>query len=737
MRAHWPRRLTISVVAAFCVTACGSNTTPPANVEAEFYPVAPAPESAVVIPFPFNGLYSGFSAPTLNIPNSTNLPFVSAANELDGFSTVGDLFFDIAQFVDYRKVGSHILIYSSTGQQLVYGIDFTIQSDPATEVNAINGQVQVISSIRSRILIEPLKPFAPATTYFVAVTAGIPTLAGGRVVAGPQFKITSSSTPVSAQNDPYLENLTSDQIQQLEAVRSGVIYPTVAALGEAGLPASDLVLAWPFTTQSIGKSLAVIAGSVSAAPIAVEDTGITTTTAVGVPGAEIYAGTLSLPYYLQDAGGNPNSTIPLTTFWLADPTQPDLAASFLGQVPCGAFASGATVNGQVLHASTSTTICYPVPLVRSVETIPLLIAVPNSDSGRVKPATGWPVVVFEHGIGGDRTNMLAIAPAFAQAGFAVAAIDLPLHGITDNTNAFYQNQLFAGTPAAALITGERTFNLDLENNSTGAAGPDGLIDPSGTWFINLSSLLTSRDNLREAEADLMSLTQSLAQVDLNQDGTPDLDVTQIRFNGISLGSIAGIPFLANNRSIGAASLAVPGGGIAKLLDASATFGPIISAGLAASGIDEGTDDFETFLRFAQQAVDDGDPLNYAIAARAAHPIHMIEVIGDLVVPNAAPATPGTATENRVTVASDLAGTNPLYATMGLTLIGPINVPVATPSLVTGTNLGEIVQFNQGSHTSLLDPSANAAATQEMQEETVNFLSSNGSCLPIGENCPAP
>ena len=49
-----------------------------------------------------------------------------------------------------------------------------------------------------------------------------------------------------------------------------------------------------------------------------------------------------------------------------------------------------------------------------------------------------------------------------------------------------------------METGERTFNLDLENNSTGAAGADGQIDASGTWFLNWKSLITTRDNLREA-----------------------------------------------------------------------------------------------------------------------------------------------------------------------------------------------------------------------------------------------
>jgi hypothetical protein len=470
----------------------------------------------------------------------------------------------------------------------------------------------------------------------------------------------------------------------------------------------------------------------------VQNTGVTTATAVGVDGATVYAGIVQVPYYLSNSGGSPQSTAPLTKYWLADATQPDIGASFpIGNVPCGAFATGATINGQTAQPSVSTTVCYPVPVKQSTETIPLIVAVPDAASGQTMPANGWPVVIFQHGITGNRTQMLAIAPALAKAGFVTVAIDLPLHGLTDPTNPFYRNQLFTGTPAAGLVTGERTFDLDLENNTTGAPGPDGVIDGSGAYFINLSSLLTARDNLREAEADLLTLTKSIANLKLSTDGSVKVDPTQIRFAALSLGSIVGVPYLANvsGTAVGAATLAVPGGGIAKLLDASKTFGPIVAAGLAAAGVKEGTDDYETFLRFAQTVTDDGDPLNYTAPAVAAHPIHLIEVIGDTVVPNNSLASPGTASEDLVTVGSNLGGTDPLIATMGLTVIGPINVPLAAVSkTINPAGVHAAVKFNQGSHGSLLDPTASPAATVEMQTETANFLGSNGVCLPIGGGC---
>src|SRR5690606_31503851 len=195
----------------------------------------------------------------------------------------------------------------------------------------------------------------------------------------------------------------------------------------------------------------------------------------------------------------------------------------------------------------------------------------NAASGRTQPAAGWPVVIFQHGITGDRTNMLGLADAFAGQGFVVVAIDQPLHGITDTTSPLYQ------------APNERTFNLDVMNNATGAAGPDGVIDSSGASFINLTSLLTARDNLRQAAADLITLTRSVGDLDLTGDGVSDIDATRIHFVGLSLGSIVAVPWISLSAGVQTATLSVPGGLIAQLLQDSPTFGPRINAGLQAQG----------------------------------------------------------------------------------------------------------------------------------------------------------
>jgi hypothetical protein len=294
------------------------------------------------------------------------------------------------------------------------------------------------------------------------------------------------------------------------------------------------------------------------------------------------------------------------------------------------------------------------------------------------------VAIVQHGITGNRTQALAMADSFADACFIVASIDLPLHGLTDTTNPLYMGAI------------ERTFNVDLVNNTTGAAGPDGRIDSSGTHFINLVSPLTGRDNLREAEAGLIAFTKSVANLDIDGGGS-DVDPARIHFVGLSLGSIVGGAHV-HHTATRTATLAVPGGVVTKLLLDSKTFGPVVRAGLAGAGLVDNSTLFNNrILRDFQTVVDAGDPINHVCACAAQQPVHLIQVTGDTVVPN-------NSTQRLVKAANlrqiSAAGANP---------VGPTE--------------GVWVNFTQGSHGSLFDPTASLAATVEMQSQTVQFAAS--------------
>ncbi|PTQ90817.1 virulence factor lipase-like protein [Agitococcus lubricus] len=672
-----------------------------------------------VIPFPFDGLFGDLTKPTLQIPNPSNNPLVTQANLQDGFSTTASWFVDVFGFVDMSTVPSHIVIINrSTGQLLKYNEDFVVQSSTVKDSAGVPINLQ-----RTRLLIEPLKPLAPNTTYIVALTKGIKTTNGGTVQPSYVFRLLNSDTPISARSDSYLQRFNAAEKANLESLRSQLVRPITQALD--GLGIKEVVLAYSVTTQSTTKTLDKLAATTVAGAINAQATGLTVQNLlpVTVPNAnntDVYVGTLTVPYY-GEVPSVAKPTAILSTYWKADTTQPDVSAKFLDKVVCGAYATGAALPAGTAQASISTTTCFPMPVKQSDQTIPMLVTVPKG----AKPDGGWPVVIFQHGITGNRSNVLPIAPALAQAGFVTVAIDLPLHGITPNDVA-----------KALRMTGvsERTFDVDFVNNTTSAAGADGNVDSSGTHFINLSSPITSRENLRQGAADILVLAKSLANLNLDGVAGGDINTNRVQLASISLGSIVSTVALGADKAktIGAASLSVGGSGIAKLLDASKSFGPRIAAGLATNGVTEGTDNYETFLRFAQTLVDSGDPANFAVSAKANHTIHLTEVTDDLVVPNQALAGAASATQDTVSLTGFLSGTEPLAKILGFSTPQAVDVTSLTKANLTG---GAWVKFKQGAHSSLLDTTANPPVTVEMQCQTAGFFATNGAVVPVGCSLP--
>jgi pimeloyl-ACP methyl ester carboxylesterase len=318
------------------------------------------------------------------------------------------------------------------------------------------------------------------------------------------------------------------------------------------------------------------------------------------------------------------------------------------------------------------------------------------------------VVIFAHGITGNRSQMLAMADTAAAAGYAVIAIDAPLHGITPQDTALAPLYI-ENTPFAA-VANERTFDVDYVNNATGAPGPDGLVDPSGTHMFNLTSMLTTRDNLRQGEADLSILAVTIPTISYNGDQLPDLDGSTIMLAGFSLGSIIGATFTAIEPTVNNAFLSVPMGGLARGLEASQTFGPRIRAGLAAAGVMPGTADFEQFFLALQTVIDSGDPINWSLEASLYNNVVLHEVIGDTVVPNYVLTAP-------------LSGTEPMIRAMHLTDYS------STQSNPAGLDLaGRFVP--PASHGSLLSPATSPAATQEMQTQLASFLLYKGTTVAV-------
>jgi pimeloyl-ACP methyl ester carboxylesterase len=626
--------------------------------------------SAPVLPFPNSLFFTGTLDGTLNIPvaatadQSLSNPSV-ALNQSDGFSTTSPLVTTVSEALDPAslRIGNTIRIFEVN----------TVQGIAVTGINSELSNPLLMAAVErdGQLALIPTMPLKPKTDYLVVLTNGITDVDGMPLQPSLVYGLLKGSVVLTNPSLEALRGATGSQI---------------AAAQTVGIDPATVALTWVFKTQSIREVLQAVKDQSTPSALVLGNSGANTATpGIGGQGkADIYVGALAVPYYQTSVGDDLNPLPALNGFWK---NASDTVVGAIG-------GSGAPEYA---------------PVATTTETIPVLMSVPNATSatGGNVPANGWPVTIFQHGITRNRTDMLALADAMADAGRVVIAIDIPMHGLTDAANPFHS----ANTPFGER---ERTFDIDVRVNplaegetaveGAASSGPDGKIDDSGANFINLTNLANSRDNFRQGVADLFVLSASVgsAQVEGVQ-----LDANNLTFVGHSLGGIIGTTMLSYDASFQAATLAMPGGGIAQLLANSPSFGPSINGGLAAAGIATGSADYNSFLIATQTLVDSGDPINHAsiLGAAGNTRIHMIEVIGDQVVPNNVATAP-------------LSGTDPLARMMGLTQVD---------ASATGSAL---VKFSAGDHGSILNPGTSLEATTEMQRQTATFAATSGSVLPI-------
>jgi pimeloyl-ACP methyl ester carboxylesterase len=690
-----------------------AGSTPPEHASSSTALFQPA---AGILPYPTDLYFAGSSDGTLNIqPANALMPNQAAVNALDGFSTTAVIRerFGGALNPASFTAASVIIVPVTTDNETkattgVLGAPLTLGTDFKA---ALATDAQVGATI---LEITPLHPLMPSTCisggqflgancksgtgYLVILTNGITDTSGNPAVPDTDYAAIKSALAGGATcpsiTDPTLNaicQLTGAQLQIAQALH---------------LNPASIVLTFSFTTESTADTLELLSATTKPQALKLNATGLPTSAANPLlPGhSDIYVGVLSVPYYLSKSA-------PLTGSWQAPPFPLDPSSTFV-------------------------TRFNPLPVATQNLLIPVLATVPNANSLAVKAGAvaPWPVLIFQHGITRNREDMLAVADSFADAGFAVIAIDLPLHGVTNTKDPLYAtaaNPLYAGLglPASQMSI-ERTFDLELITPGT--------IDPSGSHFINLTSPLTSRDNLREGETDLITFERSVAGATVaNAGGITILASGKTHYLGHSLGAIVGGVFLAvvPATDVSTGTLANPGGVLAQLLIDSPTFAPQINAGLGAQGLAPGTTLYAQFIRDTQTVIDSGDPVNFIALATAQHPIHLLQVVGSTPAPAScnpsAPANgcPDQVVPNSATQALITASAYGPAAAAGTLMRIP--APAAPGPLLNASGFRAYVNFVQGDHGSIIDDVV-PAVTAEMQGEAISFAASGGQEILVSD-----
>lgn len=691
--------------------------------------------------------------------------------------------------------------------ELTFGVDF------------------VTSASDDNVAVVPLQPLKAATTYIVAMTDSLLDNNGDAVAPSTTYELVR-------QDISTLPLGNADQL----ALQSVINSFETALVGE-GVSQENIIYTMAMTTQSI-QNVSQVLKSVMLSQIpgttpilgAITDTGYNAANLLGldpdttgvVPSfADVYKSTLTMPYYLDTPNADncalsldmATTCSSLFSWWKAMGDSPvtvlgalqsgvlsqeSFAAQAIqqGADPAELLADPSKLVGMNFNLQVSETVSIaldqsrhltqynPLPKVMSYPTIDVAVTMPDvaringlrmlqkgapltAEETLTKPAAGWPVMIYSHGITTHKETVYAIAGTLANAGIATVAIDHPYHGsrgIDLNDDGVFD------------ISATDSFK-DWVNPLTGKMP---YANANVTSYMNLSSLLSARDNVRESEADLLALRLSLS-LGYVSGGSPghlygQLDPTKVSFLGHSLGGITGTAFMAlantgvinpatgeaispNPYGMQSASMAMPGGGIPGILLNSPTFGPVVMAGLTSSpayaehlasfaaslnkGVSELTDTeqakaysaFATQFNFAGQTIlDASDPINYAATLKATMtPVHVMEIVGD-------EAGGGTNKPDQVIVnyvpTMPNVGTEPLIKALGL--IG------------TSSNVGDgsspvnvAVRFLKGHHGSILNPAAQAGiaddaiatsdVTTEMQKQVASFAASGGKMLVVSDS----
>ncbi|HUQ91578.1 MAG TPA: Ig-like domain-containing protein [Bryobacteraceae bacterium] len=172
---------------------------------------------------------------------------------------------------------------------------------------------------------------------------------------------------------------------------------------------------------------------------------------------------------------------------------------------------------------------------------------------RAQPDQGYPVIIYQHGLGDNRLGGTAVMSIIAaDQGLATIAISAPGHGFG---------------PQTMLQVRDRTgseFDIPLPGRGVDLNG-DGRIEGAEGCAAVASSPLGLRDCLRQTTVDLLQLVRLIrAGLDADGDGVADFDRDRIYFAGQSLGAMAGTMLMAVEPGIQFAALNSGGGPVVDI-----------------------------------------------------------------------------------------------------------------------------------------------------------------------------
>jgi Bacterial virulence factor lipase N-terminal len=444
---------------------------------------------------------------------------ISVINTLDGFSTQPRITVPFTGDINVASVNSNTVYLVNLG---------------STQGSAGFGQKvginQVLWDPASKTLVfEPEDLLAEHSRYLLVVTNGV------RDAAGKRLKDSDYDEDDDNQAGKGDRRADKEYRRDLrDAVRA------------VRLSKDKVVAASLFTTQSATTDLAKIMRQIKASSPAPVNFNIGQGAAGAVRAVFPTAGVAGIQFNRQ-VGADVAAPASFAPGFLPTPAL-NVVPGVVGQIAYGKFRSPDYQTAGKYIPATGTLTGQPQP--QGSNELVFQLFVPAG----AKPAGGWPVAIFGHGFTDSMYGApWTVASVFASQGLATLSINVVGHG---GGAAGTLNVLpAAGTPVVVPAGGR---GIDQDGN--------GAID--STEGVNAAvprDIISSRDGLRQTVIDIMQLVRQVeAGVDVDGDGSADLNAQRVYYAGQSFGGIYGTILLGVEPGLKAGVPNVPGGSITEV-----------------------------------------------------------------------------------------------------------------------------------------------------------------------------
>ncbi len=451
-------------------------------------------------------------------------------NTLDGFNLQPRLSIPFDGSIDVATVTSETVFLVSLGSTVRDREDENCDGDCEGDGTVVGINQIVWDTFTNTLHVQSNELLDQHTRYALIATRGIRDLQGRQVEASEAFR------------------------QFRERVRGSyrrALLNAIHAARRRGVEEREMATASVFTTQSVTSVLEKMRDQIKAAEPEPADFQIGTGNTRTVFGLDEVTGIA----WDAQTGADP----PTFTRMAVDYALLRIIPGAVGTVAFGKFISPDYEEhpGEFIPPIATRT---GQPLVRGRNEVYFNLFLPSGS----KPPNGWPIAIFGHGNFGNKNNSLSVAATMASHGIATIAINAAGHGFG---------------PLGTLTVNET--NGDSVALSAGGRG----IDQNGDHAIDGNegmasapprTLLFFTDGVRQTVADLMQLVRVIqVGVDVDGDGTADLDASRIYYFGQSLGGNYGTVFLGVEPTVQTGVLNVPAGPIVENRRLSSNARPVL------------------------------------------------------------------------------------------------------------------------------------------------------------------